>query len=104
MDYDFELEWSLNGARYVTKEEYDRVVKNPNDQEAIQKLADHNIFYGHSCDVLNKYCMDEMAEYRKAIVERAPEEKQNDLLKKLFSKYSNEIKKHPKPATKPSKQ
>ena len=103
MDYDFELEWCLSGARYVTKEEYEDVVKNPNSQEAIQKLAEHNIFYGHSCDVLNKYCMDEMANYRKAIVERDSEETQNDLLKKLYSKYSQEIKKHPKPNPKTSK-
>ena len=103
MAYDFDIEWCLQGARYVTKEEYDMVTKNPHDQNAIQKLAEHNISYGHSCDVLNTYCKEELARYRESIVTKQPKEKQDVLLNTLYNKYTKEFKKHKNIKQKPNK-
>ena len=100
MDFDFDLEWCLAGARYVTQDEYKEVVANPDNYEAAKKLADHNIFYGYSCEVLNKYCMKELAEYRESIVKRKETEEQNELREKLYTKYTKEIESHPQPKKK----
>ncbi|EAY03794.1 hypothetical protein TVAG_454330 [Trichomonas vaginalis G3] len=97
MEFEFDLEWCLTGAKYLTPNESARVNANPTDGKAIDALILANKSYIHSINVLNDYCKPQMAEYRKSVVKHEDSEIQSQALDKLYSKYLIEFKKHKMP-------
>lgn len=94
MEFEFDLEWCLMGAKYLTPNESAKVNTNPNDAKAVDALVFANKSYIHSLEVLNKYCKPQLALYRQSVVKREDEEIQGRKLDLLYSKYMHEFKLH----------
>ena len=92
---DFDLEWTLDDARYVTREAYEAVAKDPTNKKLVKTLTTQGKMYTMSLSVLNEYCKPELAEYRKALVAHASKAEQERLLDNLYKVYNLNMSKEP---------
>jgi hypothetical protein len=91
----FDLEWTLDDARYVAKDAYDAFVRDPDNEELEEKLRQRGKMFTHSLHVLNELCKPEMANYRQSLVSHASQEVQDELLTKLYTSYSSQMGREP---------
>lgn len=92
---DFDLDWTLDDARFVTKDAYEAVAKDPTNKRLIKVLTNQGKMYTTSLSVINDYCKPELAEYRQALASHAPKEKQEELLNNLYTVYQENMTKEP---------
>jgi hypothetical protein len=92
---DFDLDWTLDDARYVTKEAWESVVKDPDNKKLKNELAEAGTMYTNSLYVLNQFCKPELARYRQALVRHEPQAEQSRLLDELYTSYAVNMEKDP---------
>ena len=92
---DFDLNWNLFDARYVTDTEYNSFILNPNDNNNKKLLENSGKSYTKSLNILNSFCKKELIDYRTSLTQRKfNESDQKFFLNELYQKYLNEFKKH----------
>lgn len=82
---DFDINWTLEDARMVTKDEYNAVLHDPNDKSKIRDLEIKGKMYTDSLRTINNYCRPELAQYREAIIHHSSS--QEELLDTLYQRY-----------------
>jgi hypothetical protein len=92
---DFELEWTLDDARYVAGEAYEALSRNAEDKEALKRTLERGKLLTDSLEVLNLRCLPELAMYRASLVLHRPKTEQEEVLSDLYSSYKSEMSKQP---------
>ena len=92
---DFDLDWTLDDARYVTKDAYEAVAQDPTNKRLVKILTNQGKMYTTSLSVLNEYCKPELIAYRKALASHASSKKQEALLDELYTAYQVNMSKEP---------
>lgn len=82
---DFDINWTLEDARMVTKDEYNAVLDDPNNKSKIRNLATKGKMYTDSLRTINTFCRSELAQYRESIVHHSSS--QDELLDELYDAY-----------------
>lgn len=82
---DFDINWTLEDARMVTKDEYEAVSKDPENKKKIRDLAIKGKMYTDSLRTINAYCRSELAQYRESVIYNSSS--QEELLDTLYQSY-----------------
>jgi TPP-dependent pyruvate/acetoin dehydrogenase alpha subunit len=91
----FDLDWTLDDARYVTSETYDACAADPANKKAEKALRKQGEMFSASIRALNEGCQKEMAKYRQAVVSRASKEDQEKLFDELYAAYQDRMSRLP---------
>ena len=93
MNYDFDVNWTLEDARMFSKKEIEALKKEPTSNKRKEDLREKGKMYTSSLRALNEFCRPEVALYRYSLISHSSKEVQNELLDNLYEKYSESVNK-----------